>query len=73
MGALTVATASSAVQLLLANLPAIISTGEEVFSFVTKGIAQLEAAISGKAVTPEQLNTLILAIVALHNAIAAIP
>lgn len=39
----TTAAAQAAIGLLLANLPAVISTGEEVFSFVSAGITHLQA------------------------------
>lgn len=70
---LNTATAIAAIRLLLDNAPAIITTGEEIFAFVSKGIAMLSDAIGSKDATPEQLKALVLAIVAMHNAIAAIP
>jgi hypothetical protein len=64
--------ATQAVLLLLANLPAAISTATQVFTFVTHGIASLKEAIGDKDVTKEQLLALIQRISAQHATIAAI-
>jgi hypothetical protein len=64
--------ATQAVLLLLANLPAAISTATQVFTFVTHGIASLTEAIGDKDVTKEELLALIQRISAQHATIAAI-
>ena len=66
--------ATQAVLLLLGNLPQAISTAEEVFAFVTKGIASLTKAIGDKTdVTTDELLALVKKIASQHDAIQAIP
>jgi len=64
--------ATQAVLLLLANLPAAISTAAQVFTFVTHGVAALTEATSGKDVTKEELLALVQKIASQHAAIAAL-
>lgn len=64
--------ATQAVLLLLANLPAAISTAAQVFAFITQGIAALHEATADKTVTRDELLALVQKIAAQHAAIAAL-
>jgi hypothetical protein len=57
---------------IMANLPAIVSTGKQVIDLVNEGYSQLSAAVGDKEVTPEELKELIGKIVANSIAIQAI-
>lgn len=65
--------AIQAVMLLLGNLPQAIKTGEEVFAFVTSGVASMTTAIGNRTnVTTEELLALVKKIADQHNEIASI-
>jgi hypothetical protein len=62
------------VELLLANLPAIIDTAPKLIKYLTDGFKSLTAAWnSEKPSTPEEIDALLAKIVANHVAIQAIP
>jgi len=54
------------------NLPAAISTGQQVIQLVNDGYRQLSDAVGDREVTPEEINTLVARIVANSVAIQAI-
>jgi hypothetical protein len=56
----------------IANLPAAITTGQQVIQLVNDGYRQLTDAIGDKEVTPEEINELVAKIVANSAAIQAI-
>lgn len=61
------------VELLLANLPAVIDTAPKVFAWLQSGWERLSAAWdSDKPSTPEEIDALIAKIVENHAAIQAI-
>jgi hypothetical protein len=64
--------ATQAVLLLLANLPAAITTAQQVFAFVVKGIASITEAIGDKDVTNAELLALVQKIAVQHSQIQAI-
>lgn len=64
--------ATQAVLLLLANLPTAVQTAQQVFAFVTKGIASMTEAIGDRDVTNEELIELCKKVVAQSAAIQAI-
>jgi len=56
----------------VANLPAAISTGQQVIQLVNDGYKQLVDAIGDRDVTPDEINELVAKIVANSAAIQAI-
>jgi hypothetical protein len=64
--------ATQAVLLLLANLPAAISTATQVFAFVANGVASLREAMADEEVTDQELLELVQKIAAQHATIAAL-
>ncbi len=48
----------------IANLPAAISTGQQVIKLVNDGYKQLSDAVGDREVTPEEINELVAKIVA---------
>lgn len=48
----------------IANLPAAISTGQQVIKLVNDGYQQLSDAVGDREVTPEEINELVAKIVA---------
>ena len=56
----------------IANLPAAITTGQQVIRLVNDGYRQLQEAIGDREVTPEEINALVGQIVANSAAIQAI-
>ena len=66
--------AVQAVLLLLGNLPQAVTSAEEVFAFVSKGIVSITAAVGSKAdVTTDELLALVKQVADQHTAIQAIP
>jgi hypothetical protein len=57
---------------IVANLPAAISTGQQVIQLVNDGYRQLSDAIGDREVTPEEINALVAKIVATSAEIQAI-
>ena len=56
----------------IANLPAAISTGQQVIKLVNDGYKQLSDAIGDREVTPEEINDMVAKIVANSAEIQAI-
>lgn len=56
----------------IANLPAAISTGQQVIQLVNDGYRQLSEAVGDREVSAEEINALVAAIVANSAAIQAI-
>ena len=56
----------------IANLPASISTGQQVIQLVNDGYRQLSDAVGDREVTPEEINALVAKIVANSAEIQAI-
>jgi hypothetical protein len=56
----------------IANLPAAITTGQQVIRLVNDGYRQLSDAVGGREATPEEINALVAKIVANSAAIQAI-
>ncbi|MEQ1865251.1 MAG: hypothetical protein ABL996_11470 [Micropepsaceae bacterium] len=56
----------------IANLPAAISTGQQVIQLVNDGYRQLSEAVGDREVSAEEINALVVAIVANSAAIQAI-
>jgi hypothetical protein len=56
----------------IANLPAAITTGQQVIRLVNDGYRDLQAAIGDRDVTAEEINTLVQRIVANSAAIQSI-
>jgi hypothetical protein len=56
----------------IANLPAAITTGQQVIRLVNDGYRQLQEAIGDREVTPEEVDALVGRIVANSAAIQAI-
>ncbi len=57
---------------IVVNLPAAIQTGAQVIDLVNKGYQQLSEAIGDREVTPEEINDLVVKIVANSAEIQAI-
>lgn len=56
----------------VANLPAAITTGQQVIKLVNDGYQQLSEAVGDRDVTPEEINALVAKIVANSAEIQAI-
>jgi hypothetical protein len=69
---MTAAAAISLISQIVANLPAAISTGQQVIKLVNDGYAQLKEAIGDRDVTPVEIDELVARIVANSAAIQAI-